>query len=254
MRAPAALHFHLERADIPWIDPGRMRGGSMKANRGLNPRALTLIAAAALTLAASPRTSAAGANDFILEAPPQRVRGGAGLRAATWQVVDLADASGITQYEGWLQKGLDLHLVLESTLGYWQHEESSTTPGPLSTETTHELYTYLVPALTAMKMYPVTKPTAALEPYLAAGLGPVLRIQREKITSTDPLEIPSDETRIETGFGIQSSAGLDWSPPGAFGLSLGGSYQWATFGQNASGRRMYRGPGVNVGLTYRFQY
>jgi hypothetical protein len=226
----------------------------MKANRRGYARTLTLIAATLLALGASPRTSAAGASDYIIEAPPQRARGGAGLRAATWQVVDLDDASGITQYEGWLQKGLDLHLVLESTLGYWQHDESTTTPGPLSTETTRELYTYLVPALTAVKMYPVTGPSASFEPYLSAGLGPVLRIQREEVTSTDPVVIPSDETSIQTGLGIQTSAGLDWRPPGAFGLTLGGYYQWATFGQNASGRRMYRGPGVNVGLTYRFQY
>jgi len=223
----------------------------MKVIRGCNARTLTLIATAVLALAAWTRSSAS--SDFSTEAP-QRTRGGAGLRAATWQVIDLDDVSGITQYEGWFQKGLDLHLVLESTLGYWQHTESSTEPGPLSTETTRELYTYLVPALTAVKMYPVTRPSAALEPYLAAGLGPVLRIQREKVTSTDPLVVPTDETSIQTGLGIQTGAGVEWSPPGAFGLALGGYYQWATFGQNVSGRRMYRGPGMNVGLTYRFQY
>src|SRR5262249_15135317 len=111
-----------------------------------------------------------------------------------------------------------------------------------------------VPALTAVKMYPVTRPTSRFEPYLAAGLGPVLKIQREKVTSTDPLVLPSDATTIVTGFGIQTGAGIDWSPGGPFGLTLGGHYQWASFGENASGPRMYRGPGLNVGVTYHFRY
>jgi opacity protein-like surface antigen len=227
----------------------------MRAVCNWKRRTLTLTIAASL-LASWPGRSAAG---DLIESQASRARGGAGLRVGIWQVRDLADppsgtASESANYEGWFQKGLDLHLVLESTLGFWQRTESSTEPGPLATETKRDVNTYLVPAMTAVKLYPVTRPSSPLEPYVSAGVGAVMRIQRNQVSSTDPMVLPVDETSIQTGLGIQTGAGVDWNPPGPFGVRLGGQYQWASFGENTPGTKLYRGPGVSVGVTYHFRY
>jgi len=228
----------------------------MRAICGWKHQTLTLIAAALLSLTAWPCAGAAGDD---IEMRMKRARGGAGLRVGTWQVRDLDEpptgsSSESPSFEGWFQKGLDLHLVLENTLGFWQRTESSTESGPLGAATRRERDTYVVPTLTALKIYPATRPSSPLEPYVAAGVGVALRIEREQVSSTDPLVPPTDDTTIHTGLGIQTGAGIDWNLSGGFGLTLGGHYQWATFGQNVSGRRLYRGPGANVGLTYRFRY
>jgi opacity protein-like surface antigen len=209
-----------------------------------------------LSLSAWPREGAASDD---LAALAKRARSGAGLRVGTWQVQDLVDppsgSSSVTpSVEGWFQKGLDLHLVLENTVGFWQRKESSTEPAGLGFETERENDTYLVPTMSALKFYPATRPSSPLEPYISAGVGPVLRIQRERVTSTDPLVLPTRATTIVTGLGITTGAGVDWNPGGPFGVRIGGHYQWASFGDNASGKRMYRGPGVNVGVTYSFRY
>ena len=227
----------------------------MSAPRSRNHRNLALSALALTALAAWP---VVGAADDI-ESQARRARGGAGLRIGTWQVQDLAEpasgsASETASFEGWFQKGLDLHLVLENTVGFWQRKESSTESAPLGFETTRDLDTYLVPTMSALKIYPVTRPSSPLEPYLSAGLGAVMRIQREEVTSTDPLVLPTKATTMATGLGISTGAGIEWNPGGPFGVRLGGHYQWATFSEQATGQRMYRGPGANVGLTYKFRY
>ena len=228
----------------------------MRAIYGWKNHTLTLIATALLSLTAWPCAGAAGDD---IEMRTKATRGGAGLRVGTWQVRGLDEPpTGTTSeslsFEGWFQKGLDLHLVLENTLGFWQRTESSTEPGALGTSMRRELETYVVPTLTALKIYPATRPSSPLEPYVSAGVGVALRIERAQVSSTDPLVLPADDTTIGTGLGIQTGAGIDWNVSGTFGLTLGGHYRWATFVENVSGKRLYRGPGVNVGLTYRFRY
>jgi len=53
-----------------------------------------------------------------------------------------------------------------------------------------------------------------------------------------------------------SSEGQDRLGPnaGAFGLTIGGRYQWASYSEDVGGRRLYRGPGVSLGLAYLFRY
>jgi len=228
----------------------------MRAIRGRNGQTLTWVVIALLSLTVSPSAGAAG-DDIEIRA--KRARGGAGIRVGTWLVRDLevppsGSSSESASLEGWFQKGLDLHLALESTVGFWQRSQSSTESGSLGAETRREQQTYLVPTLTALKIYPATRPSSPIEPYVAAGIGVVLGIDREQVSSTDPL-VPSGElTTFHTGLGIQTGAGIDWNSGSAFGMTLGGRYQWATFGEDVRGKRLYRGPGVNVGLTYRFRY
>ena len=214
---------------------------------------LTLAATALVSIAAS---SHAAEN---VEDQAKRARGGAGLRVGDWQVVKLSDpasgsASETMAFEGWFQKGLDLHIAMENTIGFWQRTQTSTVSGGLGSETTSEVQAYLVPTLTSLKIYPMTRPSSPIEPYLSAGVGVVLGIVREKVTSTDPLVIPGESVGMHTGLGIQTGAGLDLNPAGMFGLTVGGRYQWATFGEDVGGAKMYRGPALNAGVTYRFRY
>jgi len=228
----------------------------MPARLGRRSRTFMPIVIALVVLASSPSWGAAGDD---AETGAKRARGGGGLRAGSWQVDGLDEpasgsASESITAEGWFQKGLDLHLALESTLGFWQRTQSSTETGSLGAETDRELHTYLVPTLTTLKIYPFTRPSSPLEPFLAAGVGVVLGIDQEKVSSTDPL-VPSDNsTTFHTGLGIQTGVGMDWNSGSPFGLTLGGRYQWATFAEDVGGQALYRGFVVNAGVTYHFQY
>jgi hypothetical protein len=213
-------------------------------------------AALLLCLSACP-TSGLAADDS--EALTRRARNSGGLQGGAWQVADLSAAPGGTDshtasIEGWFQKGLDLHLAIETTLGFWQRTQTVTQSGTLGTQSQTEMQSYFVPTLTTLKLYPATLPSAPLEPYIAAGAGPVLEMDHQKVTSTDPT-VPAGETSsLHTGLGLVAGAGLEWNPGGPFGATAGGRYQWATFGESAGGRRMYRGPGFSAGVIYHFQY
>ena len=185
-------------------------------------------------------------------------RGGAGLRVGTWSVQDLpTDPSGSSwesvTVEGWFQKGLDQHLVIENTLGFWQRSQSATEDtgfGQIEWKTE----TYVVPMTTALKVYPMSQGSTPFEPYLLAGVGAVLGIDRASATSTDPLVVPADETRVRTGLAIQTGAGLELRTASPFGVMVGARYQWASFAEDVGGKGLYRGPGVTAGITYRFQH
>jgi len=185
-------------------------------------------------------------------------RAGAGLRVGNWEVDDLVRppsgrASETVAVQGWFQKGLDARMVLENTLGFWQRNQSMTTPGSFGTQTRRELTTYLVPTITALKLYPSMPPTSPVEPYVVAGAGAVLGIDQEKITSTDPLVASGSNTTFQPGLGIETGAGLDWISKGAFGVTAGARYRWASFQKSVGDKKLYRGMGLNIGLTYRFQ-
>lgn len=223
---------------------------------GRNGRNLVLGVFALVALAAWPTRAMADAGSGL--ATPA-IRGGAGIRVGSWNVQDLpVPATGSTwesvTVEGWLQKGLDRNLVVESTLGYWQRNRTSTETGSLGEETTRELQTYIVPMITALKLYPAGRATGPFEPYLLAGVGLALGLDRENVSSTDPL-VPTGETSvIRTGIGIQTGAGVEWNPGGQFGLAVGGRYQWASFSEDVGGKGLYKGPGLTAGVTYRFRY
>jgi opacity protein-like surface antigen len=178
----------------------------------------------------------------------------------SWQVVglDQPGAPSSTQSlaaEGWYQKGFDLHIALESTIGFWQRTQSATEAGSIGgTSTQTKTQTYLVPTMTALKLYPATRPGSPLEPYLSGGVGVVLGIDRQDVSTTDPVVVPGSNTTVQTGLGIQTGAGVEWNSGTAFGLTVGGRYQWASFAEAVGGQALYRGPAYFGGVTYRFQY
>jgi hypothetical protein len=220
---------------------------------GRNGRKL-MVMCALLLLATGAAPSAAGTVGDLVANP---IRGGAGLRVGSWNVLDLESPANGSSWEsvaveGWFQKGLDRNLVLENTLGFWQRNLTTTESGSLGEQTDRERQVYLVPTMTAVKLYPVTSNPTPLEPYLLAGVGLALGIEREQVSSTDPLVATGSSTRMQAGLGIQTGGGVEWRSGGPFGLAVGGRYQWATFSESVGGRGLYRGPGFMAGVTYRF--
>jgi opacity protein-like surface antigen len=203
--------------------------------------------------------SLAAANDDP-SVQAKRARGGGGLRVGTWQVVGLDEPGAPSSTEsvaaeGWYQKGFDLHIALESTMGFWQRTQTVTEVGSVAgTGTERKIQSYLVPTMSTLKLYPATRPSSPLEPYLAAGVGIVLGIDHQDVSTTDPIVAPGTTNTFHTGLGIQTGAGLEWNSPSAFGLTVGGRYQWASFAEDVGGKALYRGPAYFGGVTYRFQY
>lgn len=232
---------------------GRMRRRWRADQRTLVRR---ILAAFILLLLAS--ALPAHAQSENVEARTKRARNGAGLRFGTWQVRGLSDPQGGSSsespaFEGYFEKGLDLHLAWENTLGFWRRTQDFTEQGPLA-DTRHKLQSYVVPTFTALKFYPATRPSDPVEPYASGGVGFIFGIEREKSTSTDPIVPGSENTAFQVGFGFKVGLGFDWRFNDAMGLTAGGRYQWVEFGEDLGGQRTYEGLGADLGFTYRFQY
>ena len=184
-------------------------------------------------------------------------RRGAGLRVGRWDVEDLNLAAGETGdesvlIEGWFQKPADQNLVIENTIGFWQRTKEYTSTG-IGGTTTFENTSYLVPMMTALKLYPMSRAASIVEPYLLGGVGYVLGIDRGQISGNDPLYPAGESTALQSGLAIQTGAGLEFNGNGQFGLTVGGRYQWSSFSDDVGGKGMYKGPAFTAGLTYRFR-
>ena len=205
---------------------------------------LALVACASTARAAGPTDDVA--------AQSERARNGAGLQISSWQPDEPAAFQNdqTIAFHGYFQKGLDQHLAWENTLGYWRQTIHWTETQLLGT-TTHQLQTHLVPALTALRLYPFTTPASTVEPYVSAGVGPVMGFQQQ--TSSGYLA-PADANSMHAGLGTRAGVGVDVRASEAFGLTVGGHFESASFGQDLAGQRLYQGWGADVGLVYRFQY
>jgi len=206
---------------------------------------LSLVAGVTAAHAAEPAHDAA--------AHSQRARDGAGLQVSSWQPDEPAGFRNdqTIAFHGYFQKGLDQNLAWENTLGYWRQTSTWTETQLLGGTTTHERKTHLVPALTALRVYPLTTSTNRIEPYLSAGVGPVLGFQQEKSSGN---LAPADANTLHTGLGTRAGVGVDIQTSEAFGLTVGGHFESASFSEDMAGERLYRGWGADVGLVYRFQY
>ena len=186
----------------------------------------------------------------------KRMRDGAGLMVGSWMVSNLATVSGassstLPDFEAYWQKGLDRHLAIETSAGLW-HRQLSAGSGP-SAETDGS---FLLPLLTTIKLYPFTGPERPLEPFVAAGVGFVMGLEKQNTVGGGLLGGGSANNGVglTAGVGLKGGAGLEYHFSRAFGLGLGANYQWILFGQDVGGQSDYKGFGVSLGLTYRFQY
>lgn len=188
----------------------------------------------------------------------QARRRGAGLRAGYWSVADLPQSSGVESskspaFEGYFQKGLDAHLTMESTVGFWRWNQTAEQQGTLGGSSREQVSLFVVPTFTAIKLYPFTTVEDRFEPYALGGVGFALAIEDRESTGSSLGLTSGNNTLFHMGFGFKAGAGMDWRFSRAFGLGAGVRYQWIRFGQEVQGVRTYKGMGVNTGLTYHFQ-
>jgi len=185
----------------------------------------------------------------------KREREGAGLRVGTWMVADNAPAgassSTLPAFEGYWQKGLDRHLVIETSAGLWHRSQSSGSGASAET-----VGSFVVPLFTSIKLFPFTGPEDQFEPLVGAGAGFVLGLEKDNTVSGGLLGGGggSNALNLVAGVGIKGDAGFEWRFSRAFGLTALVGYQYIVFAQDVGGQSSYQGLMLFTGLTYRFQY
>jgi opacity protein-like surface antigen len=208
-------------------------------------------------------TGTLAAQPDSVEARAKAMRRGAGVHASFWDVRGLEEVSGarvdeLPLFEGYFQRGLDLHLALENSVGVYRREQRLTRPsGGIGGGTVEEkVTTYLIPQFTSLKLYPVTRPEQRFEPYLLGGAGFTIGVDDRENTGSGGLLGGGEEsgTSIVAGFGLKGGAGVEFRFSDAFGITAGGRYQWIRFFGELSGERTFQGFGGDLGLVYRFQY
>lgn len=226
----------------------------MRAHSKLLVSLVTLSLAAPMVLAAQ-SDSAAARRDSIdaRERLVKRMRNGAGLRIGSWQVRGIgqagASSSTLPAFEGYWQKGLDRHVVIETSAGLWSRTQRSTATGGGSASS------YVIPMLTAIKLYPATDPGAALEPFMIAGLGFTLGIDDRSGSSGGVLGgTGSGGTMMIPGLGLKGGAGIEYHLGSAFGVVMQAGYQYVRFFQEVGTDRTYKGIQAMAGMSYRFQF
>jgi hypothetical protein len=208
---------------------------------------------------AGPRDSGSVAPD--LEKRARLARRGGGVRVGTWDVRGLTATSGAIvsrtpAFEGYVRRGLDLHLAIEHSVGVWRRTQSvtETTSGPLggTTQSTSTLETYVIPQFTSIAFFPLTRPQQRFEPYVKAGAGFALGVDDR--TGDGAGLFSGGGTSLVPGYGLSGGAGVELRLSNALGLAAAGRYQWVRFFQELSDKRTYEGFGVDLGMTYRFQF
>jgi hypothetical protein len=201
--------------------------------------------------------------DTVTERRVKAMRRGAGLRVGVWDVRGLGEVSGARVsetplFEGYFQKGLDLHLALENTVGVYRRMQRLTrTSGGLGGGTVEEkVAAYVIPQFTSLKLYPFSRPEQRFEPFILGGAGLTIGIDDRENSESGGLLGGGGESGIGfvAGFGLKGGLGIELRFSDAFGIAAGGRYQWVRFFGELAGERTYRGLGADVGLTYRFQY
>lgn len=225
----------------------------------LNIHPFTAAAFAALLFTATPaaaqavRDTARTAGDTTapidIEREAKQSRSGAGVRVGAWGARGLPEAGANQELskspvlEAYFQSGRDLHLAIENTATvYWEDRVSSTDGvlGPSQSKTR----TYVIPLFTSVKAFPFTRPGDRVEPYALAGVGFAFGVE-------DP---DNGSVSLAQGLGVRAGTGLEMRLGRAFGLGVGGRWQWIRFLGDFAGTRTVEGFGADVGVTYRFQY
>ena len=235
-------------------------------------RGRMIAAAAAVVLAFAPavgpaqqpaqrvaRDSGGAASD--VERGARLARRGGGVRAGAWDVRGLsasadADVSTTLALEGYVRRGLDLHLAIEHSVSVWRRTQkvtqTSTSPLGGTTQSTSTLETYVVPQFTSIVFFPLTRPEHRVEPYVKAGAGFALGVD-DRSGSGGGLFADAGMSLVP-GYGVTGGAGVEWRLTEALGLTGAGRYQWIRFFQELDSRRTFEGFGADIGVTYRFQF
>lgn len=185
----------------------------------------------------------------------RRQRQGAGIRMGTWQMVGMtpvagAEVSTMPNFEGYWQKGLDRHLALETSVGFWQRTQrtASGTGG-------ESIRGYVVPMMTSLKVYPATGPEQNFEPFLLGGFGFTLGVDDRNTTSGGLFGgTGGSGMMMIPGVGVKLGGGVEYRLGSAFGFAASAGYQYVRFFQEVANAQTYKGVQVSGGLTYRFQF
>jgi hypothetical protein len=232
-----------------------------------------VIATTALVFAGPPAVALAqdaaraGARDSGSVAPDlekraRLARRGGGVRVGTWDVRGLnttsdAVVSKTPAFEGYVRRGLDLHLAIEHSVGVWRRTQSvtETTSNPLggTTQSTSKVETYVIPQFTSIAFFPITRPEQRFEPYVKAGAGFAVGVD-DRTGDGGGLFSGGGGTSLVPGYGLSGGAGIELRLSNALGLTGAGRYQWVRFFQELADKRTYEGFGAEVGVTYRFQF
>lgn len=235
------------------------------------PRNSVRLALAALILAVSAAPAAAqvtppgdttrAGRPLDPERQAQLARRGGGVRIGMWDVRGPEVPSGGAEsetpaFEGYVRKGLDAHLALENSVGFWRYRQTITTTsgGPLGGTTTSRIDAYVVPQQTSVVFFPVTRPDQRFEPFLRGGVGLTLGIEDRKGEGGGLFGTGGDGISMVVGFGATGGGGVEWRLTEALGVSASGRYQWVRFLEELAGSETYQGLGADVGITYRFQF
>ena len=205
----------------------------------------------ALAQAKTPTPADSSSKTADVEHRVQSARRGGGIRVGQWhlngaQLPSGVSASSTPEVEGYVRAGLDLHLVLENSVGFWRQRQATAAGGGLLGNGASSIDNYIIPQYTSVVFYPVTKPNDRLEPYVRGGLGFALGVQ-------DP-QGGSGGIALTPGFGATGGLGVEWRATEALGLAVSGRYQWIRFFQEFAGAQTYQGPALEAGITYRFQF
>jgi outer membrane protein W len=190
----------------------------------------------------------------------RRERSGAGISGGFWSVRGLEKRDGVDysnspSFEGYLAKGLDLHLTLENTLGLWIRTQEVPGSGGLGGGSSEVIKSYILPQFTAIRFYPVSRPDDGLQPFVGAGAGFAIGIDDRETGSGGGLlsGMGSNGIAFVPGFGLKAHAGTEFRGK-ALGVSISAKYQWIRFFQDVGGEQTFGGIGADVGFVYRFQY
>ena len=203
------------------------------------------------TARAQSRVSSDSTKPAELEHKVQAARRGGGIRAGEWHLNGQQLPSGVTtsewpELEGYVRSGLDLHVVLENSIGVWRQRQTSAGSGGLLGTSAATADNYIIPQYTSVLVFPVTTPTDRVEPYLRGGVGFALGVE-------DP-QGGSAGISLTPGFGATGGVGVEWRATDAFGLAIAGRNQWIRFFSDFGGLRTYQGPAIEAGISYHFQF
>jgi len=210
--------------------------------------ALALVLAPAALFAQKPQPTDSAT---LRENAVKRQRQGAGLRAGAWQTTGLTEVAGasystLPALEGYWLKGLDQHVAIETSGGFW---------GRTQRDANGRVSSFAIPMLTSIKLYPATTVADQMEPFLTAGGGFTIGVDDETGSTGGLLGGGGGSgTALIVGLGLKGGGGIEYHAGRAFGLQAGVSYQWIHFLNPVGGNSDYKGPLIYGGLTYRFQY
>jgi hypothetical protein len=224
-----------------------MRSCKGPAGGSFLPQNRTLLLALAIMTATHPaRAIAQQAPRSAADEQLQQARNSSGIMVGEWHV-PAPTTTGATYKSSLLftavtQRGLNTHVALESSAGLWRRV--GTTPQaagkPVITKS------YLIPLLDCLKLYPFTRASNRIEPYLVGGLGFALGIQQHSTNA-----IGGGGTDVVTGFAVKIGAGVEYHMTRRLGLLADGRYLWLNLSDRISDQSALTGGGVEAGMTYK---